>query len=295
MQSKAIREPYEDLSEFCAPGTTWRQQWLTLSTGVALRVVSFYPQIPRQPFPVVLVPGLVSVMLTFKNILISLTKHFVVHYVETREKSSSIILQKASFDVETMGRDIAEVVSKLDLGEKQYILFGASLGATAIIDGYRHLARKPFCLVLLEPNAVFDYPAWSLAVIRVGAPFYSVLKPIAKWYLRKFRVNTREDYEMYRISSRALDAADPYKLRDTILAISSYQIWDRLASVQAPSLVVCASKDKFHRREDIAKIVSLLNDCTYLDLETHEHTHGKEFGKYFEQFVNQLMAKKKEK
>jgi len=283
----------EELSEFCAPGTSYHQQWIALSGRVALRVVSFYPKSAAQPFPVVMVPGLVSVMLTFKNILIKLTRHFVVHYVETREKSSSRISIDASFDVNAIGLDIVEVVSRLGLQEGQYILFGASLGATAIIEGYRHLSQLPFCLVLLEPNAVFDYPKWSLKVIRVGAPFYSILKPIAKWYLRKFRMNTEEDYEMYRISSRALDAADPYKLRDAILAISSYQIWDRLSSIHSPSLVVCASKDKFHRADDIARIVSMIPDCSYCDLEVHERTHGKEFGEYFKNYVDHLISSRR--
>jgi hypothetical protein len=50
--------------------------------------------------------------------------------------------------------------------------------------------------------------------------FSTVLKPTAKWYLRNFTINVKEDKEMYKYSSLALDNADPLKLRDTIPAIA---------------------------------------------------------------------------
>jgi pimeloyl-ACP methyl ester carboxylesterase len=259
-----------------------------LPNGVSLRIVSFSPQSRRQPFPVVLVPGLVSVMLTFKNILIELTRDFVVHYVETREKSSSVVRGKADYDVKSIGSDIIEVISHLDLEDQKYILFGASLGATAMVDRANDFQHSPLCMILLEPNAVFDYPPWSLPVIRYSAPFYRHIRPIAKWYLRKFRVNTEEDYEMYRINCRALDAADPYKLRDAVLAISSYQIWDRLGSVRTPSLVVSASKDTFHRHEDILRIISMIKKSTSCDLESHMRIHSRELVDHVRDYLRTL-------
>jgi len=180
-----------------------------LPNGVSLRIVTFTPAVQRQAFPVVLVPGLVSVMLTFKNLLLELTRDFVVHYVETREKSSSVVRETTDYDVGAIGSDIIEAVSYLGLEDHRYILFGASLSATAMIDRAGDFRRPPLCLILLEPNAVFDYPPWSLPIIRHAAPFYRYIRPVAKWYLRTFRVNTAEDYEMYRINCRALDAADP--------------------------------------------------------------------------------------
>lgn len=85
------------------------------------------------------------------------------------------------------------VVSCLGLKEQGYVLCGTSLSATAMVDCYNDFKSYPFCMVLLEPNAIFNYPKWSLFINRV---------------------NTKEDYEMYEINCRALDAADPYKLRE---------------------------------------------------------------------------------
>ena len=277
-----------DLAEFCAPGTTSFDRMVPLPNGVSLRIVSFSPQSKRQPFPVVLVPGLVSVMLTFQKILIELTRDFVVHYVETREKSSSVVKGRADYDVKSIGLDIIDVISHLGLEDQKYILFGTSLSATAMVDRADDFQHLPLCLILLEPNAVFDYPPWSLPLIRYLAPVYRHIRPIVKWYLRKFRVNTDEDYEMYRINCRALDAADPYKLRDVVLGISSYQIWDRLASVHTPTLIVSASKDTFHRHEDILKIVSMIKKSTPCDLETHARIHSRELVDHVRDYLRTL-------
>lgn len=277
----------DNLAEFCAPGTIYFERMIDVSRSVSLRVVSFYPKSNRQKLPVLLVPGLISVMLTFKNILLELTKDFVVHYVETREKSSSIVLGKTDYHVASIGMDIIEVVSCLGLKEQEYVLCGTSLSATAMVDCYNDFKCYPFCMVLLEPNASFYYPKWSLFINRYSAPWYRFIKPVIKCYLKNFIVNTKEDYEMYEINCRALDAADPYKLRDVVLAISSYQIWDRLDSVKSPTLIVYASRDTFHRHDDITKMISMLKKSSRCDLETHERIHSREFVERIRNYIGE--------
>ena len=174
--------------------------------------------------------------------------------------------------------DIVRVIARLELTERNYLFYSASLGATATIECFPSLEKKPLCLVLLEPNAVFDYPQWSLWLIRCFPPFlYPLIKPVAKWYLKHFRTNYKQDIEMYRINSRALDAADPSKLQKAILAISGYQMGEQTNQISCPVLIVCATKDTFHRSSDIKCIVSGIKQITFLDLEIHERTHSHEF------------------
>jgi hypothetical protein len=279
----------DDWSGFCAPGTTFKQNRVTISNNVSLRVVSFFPENRHYSQSVIMVPGIISVMLTFKKIVIGLNEQFVVHYVETREKSSSIVPEGASYDIGTIGSDIIEVISSLQMEDSEYILFGASMCATAVIERYTDLRRMPLGLILLEPNAVFDYPKWSLGIIRISALLYPIIKPFAKWYLKHFRVNMKDDYEMIRISSRALDAADPYKLKNTILAIANYEIWDRFPEIKLPVLIVYASKDTFHRHDDVMRILSMITDCEQCDLETHDRIHSQEFVNCFTDFIKKLL------
>jgi hypothetical protein len=224
-------------------------------------------------------------MLTFKKHLLEFTRDFIVHYVETREKASSRINRRVDFGVTAIGRDIIEAISFLGLENRKYVAFGASLSATAMIDCCENFWPAPLCFILLEPNAVFDYPVWSLPLIRWGAPFYRFLRPAAKWYLRNFRVNTREDYEMYRINCRALDSANPAKLRDVILAISNYRIWDRLETVRTPALIIGASKDTFHRHGDIVRMLSAIKSSSYCDLEVHDRTHSRELVEHVRRYL----------
>jgi pimeloyl-ACP methyl ester carboxylesterase len=280
----------DSLADFCAPGASWFDRMVPLPTGVSLRIVSFTPPSKSQPLPLVMIPGLVSVMPTFQRLLVEFTRDFDVHYIETREKASSTAGKNADFRVETIGRDIIEAISHLGLEDRKYILLGTSLSATAMVDRYPDFRRVPFCMVLLEPNAVFDYPPWSLPLIRRAAGVYGLIRPVVKWYLRNFRVNTDEDAEMYQINCRALDRADPYKLRDAVLAISAYKIWDRLESVRTPTLIVSASKDTFHRHGDIQRMISMIKPGTHCDLESHRRIHSAEFADRVRDYVRTLSA-----
>jgi len=209
----------ENWSEYAAPGVVSRESRIMLSTNISLRVISFYPKSGAHLMPVVMLPGLVSVMYSFKHAVKEFTKYYVLHWVESREKSSSIVPDGASFDIGSLGSDIADMVAQLGCEDRRYILAGASLNGTAMVHRYPVMRKKPFCMVLLEPNAVFDYPSWSLFAIRISLSIdqlknrilgsydqnssqKTVLKYFGKWYLKNFRMNLKEDYEMLINSKR---------------------------------------------------------------------------------------------
>lgn len=81
---------------------------------------------------------------------------------------------------------------------------------------------------------------------------------------------------MYLFTSRALDLADPRKLKNTILAIAGYAVWDKLDSVDCSTLIVDTSKDGIHIHEDIIRMAGSLKKSTYIDLERNKRTHGDE-------------------
>jgi hypothetical protein len=138
----------------------------------------------------------------------------------------------------------------------------------------------------MEPTPVFHYPSWSIFIIRwLGLPLYRILIPLAKWCLTNFHIDKKEDNEMAVISYRALDHADPKKLRNSILAIADYQVWDRLVHVDGPVMVVGTSKDHLHNRVETDRMVSLLKDCTYIDLETNLRTHSAEMGEVVRDYI----------
>jgi len=272
----------------CWPGTRCSEHWHNVSENVALKVVTFTPPGGSQHHPIVFISGLASVIEGFKGTLIELTRDFTIHYVDTREKSVSRITGPAWFDMEAFSSDLSALVSLLGLENGKYYLFGYSIGATMIVDSYRHLSSKPGCALLLEPNATFNYPKIALAVMRLNLPLFYFMKPLAKWYIWQFRINRKEDREMYLISARSLDNADPVRLRKTALGIVSYKIWDKLEFLTCPTLMVGTSKDHFHSHADVKRMIDNLKNCTYVDLENNRRTHSAELGTVIRKFINHL-------
>ena len=278
----------EDFNTYCYPGTRYSERMFDLDDQVSLRVISFEPSTASHNIPIVMVVGLSTMIESFRDILVELTKDFPVHYIETREKKSAKIKGRISFDVQAFGMDVVKIVSMLGVEANNYVLMGYSLGATAIADCHEYIESKPKCLLLMEPTPAFHYPKWSLRLIRFAVPLYFILKPAAKWYLRRFRINTKEDMEMYLISSRALDNADPLKLKNTILAIAGYSVWQRLETIECPALIVATSKDGLHDHEDIIRMTNGIKYAKYLDLETNKRTHDAEMAIVIRNYVNNL-------
>ncbi|UCD37452.1 MAG: alpha/beta hydrolase [Fidelibacterota bacterium] len=274
------------LTDMCAPGTGIREDLISVSENVTLRVFTFTPPEPRNRPAVLFVSGWISTTSSWQHALREMTKDFTVHYVETREKASAEVKGTVDYSVETIGRDLITLIKHFQLDSGNYILFGSSLGATAILDCCRFLESEPLCLVLVGANAIFQVPWWGMILVRLYPPaIYLAIKPFIKWYLRTFRVSRGGGAAQAAKYARNLDMAEPYRLKKAMLALAKYEVWDRLEEVRFPALVVGASGDLLHDPDNIREIVSRLNDCVYLDLETNERTHSAEVVVELRQFI----------
>ncbi len=265
----------DNLSEFCAQGATYKEQMIPVAENVSLRVRTFTPSEDHNNTPVVLVAGWITLISAWKIVLREMTKDFTVYYIETREKISSQVTGKVEYGVEDIGRDIVALISHFDLKDKGYILFGSSLGASAILDCCRFLDQAPLCLVLIGPNAVFRVPRFGKIIIRFFPPrLYLIIKPVVKWYLKTFRLDIKSDYEQYEKYCGNIDNADPWKLKKAVMKLWNWEVWGLLKDIEYPTLIVGASKDSLHEPENLKKIVSMLKNSTYIDLETNKGTHS---------------------
>lgn len=266
--------PTENLADYCAPGTTIRVEMVRVTPNVSLRVITFTPASPSPDPTIVFVAGWISLIRGWAKVLREMTKDFRVYYVETREKISSHIEGRMKFGVEEIGDDIVSLVEQLGIDD--YVLFGSSLGATAIIDCYRSLKPKPRGLILIAPNAVFRVPlSWKIIVTFFYTPLYALIRPSVKWYFRTFRLDIRSDLAQYEKYCEALDAADPKKLKSAVRSVWSYEVWDKLGSIDCPVLVVNASLDKLHEPENLRRIAGGLRNAAEVDLSTNAQTHDK--------------------
>ena len=277
------------LAEVCAPGTLIQEDLIPVTDNVRLKVTTFTPPEPRNRPAVLFVSGWISVITSWQHALQDMTKDFTIHYVETREKTSAQVKGNVDYGVESIGRDLVALVKHFRLEPGNYILFGSSLGATAMLDCYRFLDVKPLCLVLVGVNAEFRAPRAALALVRLYPPaIYLAIKPLIKWYLKTFRVSREGGAAQAAKYAQNLDLAEPYRLKKAMLALANYQVWDRLPEITAPALVVGASEDLLHDPDNIRTIVSQLDNCTYLDLETNERTHSAEVVEELRRFLTTL-------
>ncbi len=279
----------ENLSEYCAPDAACREEMIRVSEKVSLRVITFTPPVDRGNSQVVFVAGWISLISAWKNVLRQMTRDFKIYYLETREKISSQVDDEAQYSVEEIGKDIVSLVSYLRLKSDTYILFGSSLGATAVLDCCRFLKQSPRCLVLIGPNAVFRVPGMGKLLIRIFPPaLYTIIKPLVKWYLRNFRLDIKSDYDQYLKYCNALDAADPWKLKKAVIALSRYEVWQLLEGINYPALIVGASRDTLHEPQNLKKMVSMMKNATYIDLETNKLTHSARMVDEMRQYLSQL-------
>ncbi len=279
----------ESLKKFCAKGATVRENWLTMNKGVSLRVLFFSAASRSHEPTVVFIPGWISRLEGWQTVLKEMTRHFNVIYVETREKISAQISGEKEYDVEAIGGDIVSLVKQLDFSSKEFILFGSSLGATAILDCASQLPVEPRALVLIGPNAEFRVPWWGKAIIYPFYPgFYFVLKPLVKWYLKVFRLNIKADRAQFEKYCKALDEADPWKLKKGVIPLSRYTVWDKLQAIPFQTLIVGGEKDILHEPDNLKKMHAMMNHSTYLDMETNAKSHSPEMVHALRHYLSSL-------
>ncbi len=279
----------DNIYEYCAPGTKWTEQMVSVSDNVSLRVIEFHPQkITTQP-TVLFIAGWISLIKGWKIVLQEMTKDFNIIYVETREKISSQVSGKAKFSVETIAQDIVTLADKFKLEKDKYIIFGSSLGGTAILESYQDLKTHPLCFTLLGPNAEYRTPWWGKIIIRLfWTRLYAVLKPFIKWYLRNFRLDIETDRAQYEKYCNALDAADPKKLKPAALALSKYKVWGILKDIDLPVLIIGASKDLLHEPQNLIRMNQMLPNSKFLDMETNTLAHGAELVVEIRKYIEYL-------
>jgi pimeloyl-ACP methyl ester carboxylesterase len=290
--SRSVSKDADNLPRYyscCGEETKIEHRRLLLKNNSDLNCVSFIPATPGNLPPVLFIAGFASVIENFRDLLLSLTRSLTVHYVETRDKESSIIPREAGFTVSDIASDISESIEVLNLEEGNYILLAFSLGSTASVEAFRSCSiKKPKLLVLAAPNGKFRVPPIGIFIAKYLSWSYYIIRPLLKLYIKRFHVNTKDDYEMYNISSRALDSADPEKMAPSLLEMVKYEIWDALDKIDVPVIVIAASKDIFHTHDDALKISSKLRNSRYFDLETNERTHSSEVSELLCRYLNDL-------
>lgn len=280
-----------DYSDYTSGNTKVNDYMVQVSDGVSLKIIEFIPEKNDEQRPaVIFIAGWISLISGWQGVLKELSSEYRTFYVESREKQSSVVPEKAkvSFTMERLEEDISELVNMLVPEDRKFVLAGSSLGASAILEYCTSGKRKPECAMLVGPNEEFRFPKILGAIIPILPPaIYFAVKPVIKWYLRNFRLDKKREKAQVTKYEKTIDLADPYKLKANALALRNYSIWSRIQGITTPCLIFGATTDKLHSTENIKRLIEIIPEVQYMELSSNSDTHNEKAGRIMVDYLGQ--------
>ena len=261
-------------------GVRFNERRLTVEKGVSLRLYEWRPENDGGADPIFFVAGWISLVTGWVPLLEELVRHRRVYYLETREKESAEITPKLmrpeSFLVSRLAEDLVEVSNQLELDRDRTVLFGSSMGSNAILEALKGDRLKAKAAFVVGPNAEFHFPWWGRPLIHLPPWVYSAAKPFVLWYLRTFRVNSREDPEQMARYVRTIRAADPERIMLSAQAVIDYEAMPGLETISSPVAVAYAASDTLHSEEEVGRIVDAMPRGVAVSCPSNTYMHTAE-------------------
>lgn len=254
-----------------------------------IRVLSFEePKEPKEDIEVLFIAGLLSVFQRWEKVVKELNQHYKVHYVETREKSSSQLIKRAEFKIEIMRKDLAYIEKHLDLDKRKYITITSSMAGAMVIENIAHDDITPIGNIFVGPGVEIHFPRGVPLLLRFLPPFLiTAWKPFIRWWLRRKLVEP-EQLKQY---TRSIDEADFAKMRKCIIKNANrYNAWDILKDIKGRSILIGATKDKLHETEFSFNVAKAIPNCTFIDLGTNKAAHDTPLVELTIEFMQELVG-----
>lgn len=282
--NKSSNRFFMPYNQYTNRDVTVHEEYIETSDAVSLKLIDFIPEAdsPEKPI-VVFVAGWISLISGWGNVLKQLTSRYRTLYLETREKKSARLPANMTvdFSVGRMSKDIKELLQQKVPPERPFCFAGSSLGSTTILDYLSQNSRQSFNAFLIAPNCEFSFPLWFLLALRfLPAAFYTVIKPVVKWYLREIRLDKNKEPEQVRKYEGTLDAAEPKRLKASAWALKDYSLWHKLSKVKTPVLIIGAESDLLHGVKEMEKMVALMPFARLKIMASNKETHSKKAGEF---------------
>ncbi len=242
-------------------GARYQERYLEVEPGVELLLRSWEPDEPELDWPVVFLPGWISLPQGWAHMLQGLARRQPLFYVETREKATARYGRSFSPSDQTIARNVADLVAvsrSLPGDPTARVWMAASLGATILLPalaGGSLPARAAFCI---SPQAHFRYPWWAGLVTYAPDWLYPPVRDFVLWYLRSFKVDTEHEPEQMARYERTMNAAEPRRLKFSARSFGGYASWPILGAVPHPVGVAYAGSDTLHAADEVQRLVAEL-------------------------------------
>ena len=275
-------------SDYGSPGTKIKTSYIEVSSGIQLFQVHFKPKKITNYPPVIFIPGWGSFIQGWKIVLREMSKDFEIYYLETREKSSAIHKKEQEITIENIGDDIAKVTALINLKDDGFIALGSSMGATAILDAMAEEKFSPSLAVLIGPNIEFNIPRFLIIILSIiPVQFYKVIRPFAKWYMKKKYIDMDSDSKQYDKYSYVLDNVHFDRTRRSALSFKKYSFETKIEQIKKRILVFSGDKDILHNYERTVDMVRRIKGSKLINLKTNDKTHSEEMVRKMRDYLDQ--------
>jgi len=262
-------------SDYCSQGTKIQTSYIKVSSCVQLFKIHFTPKKLTNYPPVIFIPGWGSFIQGWKIVLREMSKDFEIYYLETREKGSAIHKKEQEINIENIGDDIARVTALINLKDDGFIALGSSMGATAILDAMAGEKLSPSLAVLIGPNIEFNIPRFLIIILSITPiQLYKVIRPFAKWYMKRKYIDMESDSKQYHKYSYVLDNIHFGRTRRSALSFKKYSFKDKIEKIRKRILVFSGKKDILHNYKQTLDMVKRIENATLVNLETNDRTHS---------------------
>ena len=264
-------------SDYCIQGTKIQTSYIKVSSCVQLFKIHFIPKKKTKYPPIIFIPGWGSFIHGWKIVLREMSKDFEIYYIETREKSSAKHTKEQKISIQNIGDDISKAIQLNNLENKKFIALGSSMGATVILDAMAENKLNPSVAVLIGPNIEFNIPRFLIIILSITPiQFYKVIRPFAKWYMKKKYIDMESDSKQYHKYSYVLDNIHFGRTRRSALSFKKYSFKDKIDKIRKRILVFSGKKDILHNYEQTLDMVKRIENATLINLETNDRTHSAE-------------------
>mgnify|MGYP001416023735 FL=1 len=275
-------------SDYGSRGTKIKTSYIEVSNGIQLFQVHFKPKKITNYPPVIFIPGWGSFIQGWKIVIREMSKDFEIYYLETREKSSAIHKKEQEITIENIGDDIARVTALINLKDDGFIALGSSMGATAILDAMAEEKFSPSLAVLIGPNIEFNIPRFLIIILSIiPVQFYKVIRPFAKWYMKKKYIDMDSDSKQYDKYSYVLDNVHFDRTRRSALSFKKYSFETKIEQIKKRILVFSGDKDILHNYERTVDMVRRIKGSKLINLKTNDKTHSEEMVRKMRDYLDQ--------
>ncbi len=279
-----------------ASGAYFKSEYISASDDVELKVLQWQPKIkkPKEVVePVIFVPGWISHVSSWAELLPSMTQKHPVFYIETREKISAKIKKEKiginDFTIPRIALDIINICKRLPIDLEKSIVMGSSFGATALLEALKNNNLNVRYAFLVGPNSEFKAHPIMQQLLLLPDFSYHFLKYFILWYLRTFRVDAKKEPEQMRRYKITVKTAHPRRIKMSVKAAMRYKLWPDLKTIQIPTALAFAPTDTLHSRGNIKKIAQILPRGQIIACPTNKYMHSVDLLKDIEDFIQNII------